>query len=184
MKIAIISDSHDNIPNIEKFLSWTEENKIEIIIHCGDIAAPSMINKLFAPLFSGEMHFVFGNVADREILPKVCAKYPNTKLHGDLGEIEISHPLAPLRRDTPPRAGGEKIKIAFCHFPEEAKKLAESGKYNLVFYGHTHKPWLETLPNNCQLINPGTLAGLFNKATFAVYDTASGKLELKILEQI
>lgn len=27
MKIAIISDSHDNAPNIEKFLAWTKDNQ-------------------------------------------------------------------------------------------------------------------------------------------------------------
>jgi putative phosphoesterase len=167
MLIAVISDTHDNIPNIEKFLKWAKENKIEMIIHCGDIAAPSMINELFAPLFGGEMHFVFGNVADREILPKVMTKYPNTKLHGDSGELEI-----------------DGLRIAFCHRPEEAKGLAESNKYNLVFYGHTHKPGMETLPNNCQLINPGTLGGVFQKATFAVFDTATKNIELKVLEKL
>jgi len=169
MLIAIISDSHDNIPNIEKFLSWAKTNKAGMLIHCGDVSAPSMINELFKD-FAGPMHLVFGNVADREILPKVCSKYPNIRLHGDEGEVFLNS------------ENGTKIKIAFCHFFEEAKRLAETGKYHIVFYGHTHKPWMETLSNNCQLINPGTLGGVFNKATFAVYDTATGKLELKILE--
>ena len=172
MLIAIISDSHDNIPNIEKFLSWAKNNKVEMIIHCGDLAAPSMINELFSKEFTGPMHLVFGNVADREILPQVCSKYPNIKLHGDEGEVFLTE------------ENGAKIKIAFCHFPDEAKRLAETGKYSLVFYGHTHKPWMETLPNNCQLINPGTLGGVFNKATFAVCDTATGMLELKVMETI
>ena len=164
MKIAIISDSHDNIPNIEKFLSWVNQNKIEFIIHCGDIAAPAVIKEELAPKFSGEIHLVYGNVADRELLPRVCEQFANCHLHGDQGEIEI-----------------EKIKIAFCHFPEQARKLAESGKYDLVFYGHTHKPWIENIDQTI-LANPGTLAGMFQKATFAVYDTSGKNLELKVLE--
>jgi len=166
MKIAIISDTHDNIPNIEKFLSWAKENKIEKIIHCGDIAAPAMIAQLFGPT-EIEFHCVFGNVADREVLPKMCEKFLNCHLHGDRGEVTI-----------------EGIRIAFCHQPETAKELGESGKYHLVFFGHTHKPSMETLPNKCQLINPGTLGGLFQKATFAVFDTTSKNLELKVLELI
>ena len=167
MKIAIISDTHDNAPNIEKFLSWAKENAIETIIHCGDIAAPAMIAQFFGPQFSGDCHFVYGNVADREMTGPICEKFKNCHLAGDEGELDV-----------------DGQKIAFCHYPDQAEELAASGKYNLVFCGHTHKPDMKTLPNNCQIINPGTLAGLFNKASFAVYDTQSKKLELKILEQL
>jgi putative phosphoesterase len=74
-------------------------------------------------------------------------------------------------------------RIAFCHFPDLAKKLAQSGKFDLVFYGHTHRPWDEKV-GECHMINPGELAGQFYKPTFAVYDTVSGSLELKILERL
>ncbi len=223
MNIAIISDSHDNIPNMEKFLDWANDNEIEMIIHCGDIAAPAVVKKVLAEKFKGPIHLVFGNVADRELLPEVCAKLENVTLHGEVGEIIISPSSVSSQEDadylSPPSQGGrqratgrsdpdartgesrriragagfsaaqeyarrvEGVKIAFCHFPDQAKKLAESGKYDLVFYGHTHKPWEEVI-NGCRVINPGTLAGMFYKATFAVYDTESGKLELKLLELI
>jgi uncharacterized protein len=75
-------------------------------------------------------------------------------------------------------------KIAFCHFPDTAKKLSQSGKYDAVFYGHTHKPWDEMVGGSCHMINPGELAGQFFKPTFALYDTATGILELKILEKL
>ena len=166
MKIAVISDSHDNIPNIEKFLGWAQENKIEMIIHCGDLCAPTMISEVFMKSFSGPMHLVYGNVGDRDILTKICNKFENVTFHGDLGELEI-----------------EGQKIAFCHFPEQAKDLAQSGKYNIVFYGHTHKPWMDTI-GTCQLINPGTLGGVFQKACFAVYQTETKNLELKVLETL
>ncbi|OGY43553.1 MAG: hypothetical protein A3B89_03570 [Candidatus Buchananbacteria bacterium RIFCSPHIGHO2_02_FULL_40_13] len=176
MRIAIISDSHDNIVNTEKFLAWANENEIAIIIHCGDVSAPSMIKKVMVPMFSGPIHLVHGNVSDRKLLKKICAEFKNVTLHGDEGEIEIG-------RDIPLQAGGEKMKIAFCHFPERAKKLAQSGQYNLVFYGHTHKPWIENI-NKTILANPGTLGGLFQKATFAIFDTTTKNLDLKVLEDI
>lgn len=166
MLIAVISDTHDNIPNIEKFLAWAKANGIEQIIHCGDIAAPAMIKELFGPA-GIRFDCIFGNVADQELLPKVCQKFPNTNCHGETGELELN-----------------EIKIAFAHQPEIAKDLATTNKYDLVFYGHTHKPWMETLPSGCQLINPGTLGGVFQKATFAVFDTANKKIELKILETL
>ncbi len=169
MKIAIISDTHDNIPNVEKFLFWAEKNGIKEIIHCGDIASPETVELLIKlPL-----HLVFGNMdkSYREIISQMVR--PNLTIYGDEGKMKITV--------------GKKLtrtaKIVFCHLPERARELAQSGKYNLVFYGHTHKPWMEDL-DDCQLINPGTLGGVFNKATFAVYDTEENKLDLKILEQL
>ena len=39
MKIAIISDSHDNWPNILTALKFIEKRGIDLIIHCGDICS-------------------------------------------------------------------------------------------------------------------------------------------------
>lgn len=166
MKIAIISDTHDNVPNLEKALVWMNKNNIEQIIHCGDLCAPAILIKVLAPNFSGPIHMVFGNVEDRELLPKKVADFEHVTHYGDEGELEV-----------------DGKKIVFVHFPEQGKKLAQSSKYDLVFYGHDHKPWEEKI-GQTRLINPGTLAGLFYKATFAVYNTKTDKLELKILEQI
>jgi len=166
MKIAILSDSHDNIPNIEKALDWINQAGISLIIHCGDLAAPAVLSKVIMPKFSGEFHFVHGNVGDPELLEKVAKDFPNVTVHGEVGQIEL-----------------DNRKIAFTHFPEKALELAKKGTFNLVFYGHTHKPWEEKI-DDCRMVNPGTLAGMFYKATFAVYDTTSDKLELKILERL
>ncbi len=166
MKLAIFSDSHDNIPNTEKALDWINKEKIDFIIHCGDLAAPAMLTKVIAPKFSGEIHMVHGNVGDPKLLEEVAKDFKNVRVHGEVGEIEL-----------------DGKKIAFTHFPEKALKLAKNSELDLVFYGHTHKPWEEKI-GRTKLVNPGTLAGMFYKATFAVYDTATDKLELKILERI
>ena len=166
MKIAIVADSHDNIPNIEKMLDWVDKNGIEMMIHCGDLAAPSIITKELEPKFKGPIHFVHGNVADRELNEKVAEDFDHVTCHGDFGELEI-----------------EGRKIAFCHYPDEGKKMAEGGKYDLIFYGHDHKPWEKQI-GKTRLLNPGTLAGMFNKATFAVYDTETDKARLILLEKI
>ena len=34
-----------------------------------------------------------------------------------------------------------------------------------------------------KLLNPGTVAGMFQKATFAIYDTKTDKAELILLEE-
>jgi len=167
-KIAIIADTHDNLATIKKALDWINKNKIKIIIHCGDVCAPSTLKEI-SQQFPGKIHLVFGNVdGDKYLITKMVADgaLPNIVLYNELGEIEI-----------------DNKKIAFVHQPKFAQALASTGNYHLVFYGHSHQPWEEKI-GNCKLVNPGTLAGLFYKATFAVYDTKEDKLELKILEKL
>lgn len=166
MKVAIISDTHDNVPNLEKFLAWAKENKIEQIIHCGDLCAPSILAMVLAPGFDGSIHIIYGNVEDRDLVKENASHFAHVKHYGDVGKVTL---------------GGKHI--AFVHYPKKAKELAQSGDYDFVFYGHTHKPWEEAV-GQTKVINPGTLAGLFNKATFAVWDTKTGGLELQLVEKI
>lgn len=166
MKIAIVSDSHGNVANFKKIAQWLNKENIKLILHCGDIGSPESLKESLED-FSGEFFGVFGNMdRDYKILIEEYNKIPRVKIKEKILETEIN---------------GKKIAIT--HFPEEAKNLAESGKYDLVFYGHTHKPWEEKI-NNCRLINPGESAGQFYKPTFAIYDTEKDFLELKILEKL
>ncbi|MBU4466938.1 metallophosphoesterase [Patescibacteria group bacterium] len=168
MKIAIVSDSHDNLATAKKAIAWLNKEKIKTLLHCGDVCSPSMLRAI-AKLFKGKVYLVFGNVdGDRfnMLRPKAEGKLKNVVFCGDSGEITVA---------------GKKI--AFCHFPLTAQGLAASKKYDFVFYGHTHRPWEEKI-GKTKLVNPGTLAGMFNKATFAVYDTKTDKLELKLVERL
>ena len=174
MKFAIVSDSHGNVAYFKKIAQWLNEENIKIILHCGDIGNPESLKESLAD-FRGEFFAVFGNMdADFKILIGEYNKIPRVKIETEVLKIKI-----------------ENKSIALTHFPEEARKLAEkrnpsrpSGQaYNVVFYGHTHRPWEEKV-GNCRLVNPGESAGQFYKPTFAVYDTAEDKLHLKILEKL
>jgi putative phosphoesterase len=154
MKIAIVSDTHNNWPNFKKAIEWIKKENIKLVLHCGDISAQEIVTHANALFKEGEIKYVRGN-ADYDLpdIPDELTVEFNSK------------------------------KIGFVHFPDEAKKMAQSGKYDMVFYGHTHRAWDEKI-GNCHMINPGEMAGQFYKATFAVYDTSTGELELKILEKI
>ena len=166
MKITIISDTHGNVANFKKAVDWLNKEDIRIILHCGDIGSPESLEESLAD-FKGEFFGVFGNMdKDFKILIEEYNKIPRVKINEDILGTEI-----------------DKKKIAITHFPEEAKKLARSARFDLVFYGHTHRPWDEKI-GECHMINPGELAGQFYKPTFATYDTTTGNLELKILEKL
>jgi len=153
MKFAIVSDTHDNIKNFNKIIAWLNQQNIATILHCGDICNQEIINEA-EKNFKGEIVYVRGN-GDYGL-----RDLPDTE------ELDLVHK-----------------KVAMVHYPDLARKLAESGKYDLVFYGHTHKPWEEKV-GNCRLVNPGEVAGQRFKPTFALYDTQTDKLELKILEKL
>lgn len=152
MKIAVVSDTHNNWVNFEKAISWIKKENIRLILHCGDIQSQEIIDKA-QKFFGKEIKFVKGNGDFNLDLPEKMELEFNSK------------------------------KIIFTHFPLIAKKLAQSQNYDLVFYGHTHRPWEEKV-GNCKMINPGELAGQFYKPTFAIFDTSTDNLELKILETL
>ncbi|HUT22539.1 MAG TPA: metallophosphoesterase [Candidatus Bipolaricaulota bacterium] len=151
-KIAIISDSHDNLPNIKKFLDYCKGEKIKFIMHCGDIASLETWN-YFQDNFKGEIHAVKGN-ADQIKLDRKKT-------------FEI-----------------DKIKIGMAHRIDTAQRLVlKDLDMHYAFYGHSHKPWIEKMYYTF-IVNPGNLSGMFYKATFAVLDTETNNLELKILENV
>lgn len=178
MKLTVISDSHDNIPNIDKMLDFVKKENINVMLHCGDVCAPSVM-KYLAENFTCEIYLVYGNVdGDIDKMKEIAKDLKNLHLLGEVGEPQIFGLKFPPKADQS-LAG----RIGMVHYPAVAKKMAVSGNYEVVFYGHNHKAWEEKV-GDCQLINPGTLAGLFALATFAVYDTETKKAELKILHKL
>lgn len=165
MRIAICSDSHDNMVNIKKFLDYCNKERVELIIHCGDVTEEAT-KTFFLNNFSKKIEFIEGNA---DISGQKRIKRTN-KFQ------KIKHAPVPFSE-----LNIDGIKIAACHEKSKAKRLALKNLYDIIFYGHSHKPWKEKI-NQTYLVNPGNLAGMFYRASFAVYDTLTRKLELKILE--
>ena len=164
MKVLIISDIHDNLVNLEKCLNWAKNQQITQVICCGDITNSETVGFL-SDNFLGNIILVKGNMEIYE--EDELAQYKNIKYLRRFGVCEIA---------------GQKVGI--CHEPFFIDDvLAADPSIKIIFYGHTHKPWIET-KNNRQLVNPGTLGGVFQKPTFATWETTTNELELKILEDL
>lgn len=161
MKIAIISDIHDNITNLKKFLNWCKEENVIEIICCGDVTNGKTLQFL-ADNFSGTIYLIRGNL---EIYDESqVEKYKNIKYYGRFGIADI-----------------ENIKVGLCHEPWYLDKVLD--KSAIVFYGHTHRPWIEERKGK-KIINPGTLGGVFTKGSFATWDTENNAIDLKLVELI
>jgi len=157
MRIAILSDIHDNIWKLEEVLKAVNEAGAEALLFCGDFCAPFTLAQI-AEGFSGQVHCVFGNNdGDKFLLSQVAGKFPHVTLHGELARLEL-----------------DRRRIAVNHYPEIARELAGSGHFDLVCFGHNHKAEI-TREGQTLLVNPGEVMGRFGRSTFALYDTETGE---------
>ena len=166
MKIAVISDTHDNRDNILKAISIMNERKVDALIHCGDFVSPfvkrwfDMLNEKIKENFFG----VFGNndgekIGLKSILGQIC-KIEGLELLKDLGD--------------------KRIYITHMPLPGTIDALASSGKFDIIISGHTHEI-VNKKVKGVLILNPGEACGyLTNKATFAIIDTE--KMEAEIIE--
>lgn len=167
MLIAVISDIHDNLINLEKVLSFCRAKEIKEIICCGDVASEETLAELAK--FSGTIHLVFGNMdLDYHKQKVLVEKHPNIILYQGVGEVVLT---------------GKKI--AFVHEPFKIKAYLQhvQTRADIIFHGHTHKPWTQVI-EGVQVVNPGNVANIWYAPTFAIFDTENNKLELIMINQL
>lgn len=160
MKIAILSDSHDHIPNLREAVRQSNQRGCSLLIHCGDLISPFMLEELAA--FAGAVHLVYGNnPGDQHLISSSCGiRFPALNHHGMLGVVE---------------AGG--LKIAFTHYPQMARGLAAQGYFDVVCCGHNHRHQVEEIGTTL-LVNPGELLGKDARPSFVVLDCPGRQVEL------
>jgi len=154
MRIAILSDIHDNIWVLKDLLAGLQA---DALLFCGDFCAPFTLAQI-AEGFGGPVHVVFGNNdGDKLLLSRVASRFSHVRLHGDLAELDL-----------------EGRRVVVSHYPQVGRALAQSGVYDLVCYGHNHESTVEQVGSTV-LVNPGEVMGRLGCSTYAVYDTATGQ---------
>ncbi len=160
MKIGIISDTHDNLPQIKKAVEIFNQEKVELVLHAGDFVSPFTFlefKNLNCPLRG-----VFGNNDGDKL-------YLREKFKG-IGEIIP----APYETNIDHR------NTIMLHKEKLIDALAESQKYDVILYGHTHRTDLRKIRKTL-IVNPGECGGwLTGKSTIALLDLKT--LEAKIID--
>src|SRR5579883_2882184 len=89
MKIAILSDIHDNVWKLEAALKQMQE--AELLICCGDLCSPFIVGLLADGFPQRPLHIVFGNNdADLFRITQNANRYPNrVALHGAFAELTL-----------------------------------------------------------------------------------------------
>ena len=165
LKIGILGDTHDNIPNLKKAVTRLNHEAEQLFLHTGDFVSPFVIPVLSS--LEGEVKGVYGNNdGDHDSLQERCRETRNVSIPGNFFEVHY-----------------DGVRIALLHGHEKAllADLIESGLFDLVVHGHSHRAFIskneETL-----VINPGEVCGyLTGSPTCAVYDTKQGEGRILLL---
>ena len=164
MLIGLISDTHDNLPMVEKAVKRLNDEKVELVLHAGDYVAPFVIPKFKA--LSCKLIGVFGNNdGDHELLRKRFSETENCTVRGRFAEID---------------ADGFKIALLHGDETELLNALINHGNFDAIVHGHSHGN-VAHKNDKILIVNPGETCGyLTGKPTIALLDTM--KREAKIIQ--
>ncbi len=141
MKIGVVSDTHNNLKNIEIIINLFNDIKVPIVIHTGDISNANTLEQ-FSKLNS-KLIGVYGNNDRNESGLKEVAERNNFQFQ------EPPRRLSLLDRE-----------IVIFHEPDNIEQfLLENKHTNVVLYGHTHR-YENSIKNGVLFFNPGESAGI------------------------
>jgi putative phosphoesterase len=154
--IGIVSDTHEHVRPIIKAVSLFKARNPSMVIHCGDIISPPVLER-FAGL---SLRVVYGNNdGERSGLKKKCA---------ELGFAEIVDTLTF-------ESGGKKFFVNHGTNPRVIDDAIESQQYDYVLHGHTHEMRNEVI-GRTRVINPGALFAA-DEYTIAFLTVETGEVE-------
>ncbi len=157
MRVAIISDIHDNVWNLRSVLEAVKD--ADALVCCGDLCAPFIVARIAEGFANRPIHIVFGNNdGDMYRITQAALQFPHVHLHGELycGEL------------------GDRTVIA-THYDTVAGVL-DPLEADLICYGHDHQHTIDSR-ENCWILNPGAVMGYTPvgsrevPVSYAIYDT-------------
>lgn len=163
MKVAVISDIHENVHNLIEAIQMIESEKCDILFCLGDVGR----SKLFQVMFTLKIpvYFTFGNhdgnvIKDTKML-EWYEFWGHVRSNGIYQRVEI-----------------DGRKIFLTHYDDLAQTVAKSWEFDACFGGHEHIAF-EKYFEDCLCVNPGEITGTrTSKPSFYIYNTK------KILENL
>jgi putative phosphoesterase len=159
-----MSDTHDNLPMIDRAVTRFNEMHVELTLHAGDYIAGFVVPRLKE--LKSKLIGVFGNNdGDHELLKKRFSEYPNMEIRNSFAEVPVA---------------GVKIALLHGSNRELLEALIHSDNFEFVVYGHSHTADISQRGKTL-VVNPGEVCGyLTGKPTIGVLDTV--KHEARIIE--
>lgn len=159
MQIAIFSDTHNDVYAVEKAIAEVRRREITHLVHCGDLT----FRHILQPCQGLRIYLAYGN--------------------GDLDQQGISETLKSLNHESSSGLSqdfildGQKFFVAHGDDTKIIRSALESGSYDWVLQGHTHRYRNESY-GKTHWINPGALGGKqTEEASFVIISTENGSTE-------
>lgn len=160
MLVALLSDIHDHDTHLLLALHAAKEQGCTHLLFMGDMTGMHTF-RLLREEWAHPIDLVFGNNEfETGAFTKAAMLWKNTILHGDHASISL-----------------DGRNIFFCHFPWIALKAAESGRYDAVFFGHTHAAEIITT-GKTTIANPGEVYGRRSTPSIGIYDTKDNSVRI------
>jgi hypothetical protein len=160
MRIGVISDTHDRRELAGEAVRLLGEQKVELILHCGDIETVDTIAS-FKPI---PTHFVYGNWDKDRVGLTAAIKAIGGQAHDSFGALELA---------------GRRVAWLHSHERNRLYELEHCGYFDYVFYGHTHVRE-QHRTGKTLVANPGALLRA-NPKTCIVVDVLTGEIKPIIL---
>lgn len=149
--IGIMSDSHGDAAATARAIELLTQRGATKFIHCGDICGEGVLDELAGH----DCAFIWGN----------CDS-PSAPLRKYVRTLGLPWPDGPLQL----KLSRKRVAVFHGHEPEFPRSV-ESGDFDYIFYGHTHR-LADQRVKGCRVINPGALYRARIK-TVALVDAAA-----------
>jgi len=156
MKIAVISDIHENYHNLVEALKIIEGEECNVILGLWDYCNPGIVGTIVS--MNLETYLVWGDNDGKK--SKISQRVTISK-NADMAD------------DTYRFLEIDGMKIAMTHFSDLWKIIAKSWEFDLVFCWHTHRLFEENFGKSL-CVNPGEISTQKTWiCSFYIYDTCS-----------
>lgn len=159
MKIAVISDTHNKTAFLELVISHVKALGVSHLIHCGDLT----LSQTLLPCRGLRVYLAYGNGDyDRVGINKMLTELNPQNSFGTVQDFMLD---------------GQSFFVAHGDESKCIHMALESGAYQWVLQGHTHRFRDEKL-GQTRWINPGALGGLkIEERSFVILDTSKKSVE-------
>ena len=152
-RVAVMSDSHDDLSSVDAALALIRAAGISHVIHCGDIVSPRVVKRLA----SWRVDWVLGNCdTDPAALSAAVRSTSGHVLHGWSARF---------------RWGELDVGVTHGHLSRELSALQQAG-CRWIIHGHSHQVRDQPV-DGVRFLNPGALHRA-RPRTFMIVDRHAG----------
>ena len=176
MRVGVVSDTHDRTATVQAAVAMLRERGVGLVLHCGDIE--SVVTAcLFAAI---PTHFVLGNWDGDWISGVNCGQAPRAPDGRKRDASRLRRAIEAMGGELHEPWGDLHVQgrpIAWVHGQDRAllRELEQSGCYDYLFYGHTHRAE-QHRTGRTLVVNPGAMFKTY-PLRFAVLDMESGEVD-------